>query len=305
MNGHQCAVRFRDYLSAYDEAKRYFRHPASNRAAEELGFDIKDFESAYAYELREAKLRKDLQAGLRLTSELEWHRSKRPFFNVYPLIEKKFMELPGEIRMDELVMPFPAIEVRTQKLTMLLCRHPGFFLLVIDHKDGQHYQEWIVRLRDTLREFFVNSENGGMKVLGSRTDDELQSVTKELHYGLRLAVGTCMLAADSKILTPVILNAHRKENMTPAEIADYSERAVNRTGRIGFEIGREIERMKATVHYRNGHFAKYYVGKDHESYPKNAEASKVPIIKWRCGSIVNKDNAPKVPTGFKDLSECK
>lgn len=98
---------------------------------------------------------------------------------------------------------------------------------------------------------------------------------------------------------------HAEFLMTPAEVADYADRAIKRTGRVGFDVGRDIERAKASMHYRNGCFAKYYVTKSHEQYPPQATADRVPVIKWRCGSVVNKEHATRVPTGFKDESEAK
>ena len=163
------------------------------------------------------------------------------------------------------------------------------------------YQEFFIKKTDTIRHALSSADYLEYEEPGFQRANVAEPLTmQQRHECLFMAAGTCMLAQDKSIVEPVILNKHRKDYMTPAEIADYAERAISRTGRVGFEVGKQIERMKATIHYRNGCFAKYYVGKDHECYPANAELSKVPIIKWRSGAIVNKDNVPKVPTGFKD-----
>ena len=293
---------FKDYVSTFEEFKRLVNStPRAIKAAQQLGVDSSDFESVYKAEMVRLDPKTQMLAVERLKSELEWYRVKRPFFNVYPLIENKFLELDTEIDMSELVMPFPTIEVRTKRKTILLCEKKNCFLVIIERRDGVagEYQELVIqrtsKISRVLDAGFAKIEEPWIKKGNAFSSEQ------EMRECLFIAVGTCMLARDRQVVMPVILNKDRKDSMTPAEIAAYADKATKRTGRIGFEVGKEIERMQATVHYRNGCFAKYYVGKTHESYPPNAEASKVPIIKWRCGSVVGKENVPKVPTGFKDL----
>ncbi len=297
------SMMFRDYVSTFEEFKKITDGiPHGRQIMQQRGVDAKDFESVYKAEIEALDSKTQALAVERLKSELEWYRVKRPFFNVYPLIEQKFLELDEEIDMAELVMPYPAIEVRTQTKTLLICEKKSCFLFIAEGMNGD-YQEFVIqrtsKINKVLAAGYAKVEEPWIKKGSFGLSEE------EMRNCLFIAVGTCMLARDHQIVMPIILNRHRKENMTPAEIAEYAEKAIKRTGRVGFEVGKDIERMKATVHYRNGCFAKYYVGKTHESYPKNAEASKVPIIKWRCGSVVNKDNVPKVPTGFKDSAESR
>lgn len=291
-------MQFRDYVSTFQEFRKITSGIVMGREiAAARGIDCDDFESVYAAEIAALDNKKLILATERLIAEREWYRVKRPFFNVYPLIERKFRELDIEINMSELVMPFPTIEVRTTTTTVLICQKASSFLFVVEGPSGD-YQEFVAAKISTIKAVmdggFVNFAEPWI------ARGEFGVSKEEMHNCIFLAVGTCMLAMDDAIVRPVILNTHRREGMTPAEMAAYAAKAIQRTGRIGFEVGKDIERMKATIHYRNGCFARYYVGKHHESYPKNAEASKVPIIKWRCGSVVNKDNTPKVPTGFKD-----
>ena len=294
-------MKFKDYVSAFDEAKKLGRDIDVRRAYQSNGIDVRDFESLYNAEL-EPRLKNTPSKSqivvnvetLRLLAELDWYRNKRPFFNVYPLIENKLLELPGGIDMSELVMPYPAIEVRTEWCTFLLCDMLGDFFFAMEPIGNSSLRHAMVIPRaDKIGE--VTPEY----VHASRHSAEVNAEANARKC-LFIAAGMCMLARDPNIIMPVILNKHRKDGMTPAEIAKYADKAIKRTGRVGFEVGRDIERMKATVHYRNGCFAKYYVSKSHESYPVNAIASTVPIIKWRCGSVVNKSNVPRVPTGFKD-----
>ena len=284
--------QFRDYLSAFSEAR------SVKTKNNPYGIDFDDFESVYRFELERLDSKKDLMTVSRLQSELYWYRNKRPYFNVYPLIERKLLEIDKDVNCSELSLPFSSIEVRTSNVTFLLSITSKCLFFVVEMKDG--YQEFacpksasIKELVEAPLDIFEGESWPRPPVIKYLSD-------KQRHECLILGAGVCMLSRDKNLVVPVILNKHRKENMTPAEIAEYAEKATKRTGKTGFDVGKDIERMKATVHYRNGHFAKFHVGKDHEQFPVDSELSKVPIIKWRCGAVVNKKNTPTVPTGFKD-----
>jgi hypothetical protein len=296
---------FQDYQSAYQQClsktKEMCRSSGVdfNKACQILGFDIRDYTAYYTHELEMAGKRGELLSGSRFLSELLWYRVRRPFFNVYPVIESKFADMSETLDMSELVMPYPSIEVRTRRRTMLLSEIGDDFMITVElDKAGEKYQEVRVSRKQAIGNVQNNVE---VRLESSPQPAKVGSLEfGELERLIYVAVGVCMLAKDKTIVTPVVLNANRKESMSADEVARYAEKAINRTGRVGFDVGRELDRMPASVHYRNGHFAKFYVGKSHESYPDNCDLDKVPIIKWRCGAIVNKDHVPKVPTGFHD-----
>lgn len=300
---------FVDYISGFDEVKKLSSKVSKHellRVFASKGVDHTNFESLYKWEIQNAMKLKDPFPAFRLNAELEWHRSMRPYFNIYPVIESKLLELTDEIQFQELNLPFKSLEIRTSLATFLFSDTGDAFMIVAESRSKgpsgtSRYQEFLLRKQETLKavidgEYRELSVSDWPSVSGS-----VRSLSEQERNRLvRIAAGTCMLAADRSIVTPVILKNHQKNSMTPAEVAEYAQKAINRTGRIGFEVGREIEKMKATAHYRNGHFAKFHVGKTHDCYPKNATVDKVPIIKWRSGAIVNADNVPKVPTGFHD-----
>lgn len=291
---------FKDYVSTYDEFRTRLK-TLSRREAERvrnvLGVDENSYESVYRREIDFVDPKYQF-AIARMKSELVWYRSKRPYFNVHPYIEKKLLELSDDINMSELSLPYQAIEVRTKKTTVFMATLKDLFLFVMELGNGV-YQEIAVPRLYTIKQT-IDLPSTLVAEHWNPTGDA--TFPNELvRSAIFICAGTCMLANDKSIVTPVVLNKHRKDSMTDDEMADYSERAIKRTGRIGFDVGRNIERMKASAHYRNGCFAKYYVGKNHELYPPNAIVDKCPIIKWRSGSVVNKDVVPSVPTGFKDL----
>lgn len=299
-------MKFQDYCSAFDCARKSIKQQMKeNKLSKEqvenlLGFDIDNYVQYYSAELRATKAVNAVMAGSRFLAELMWYAKQRPYFNVYPLIERKFLEMNDSIELSELSMPLPSIEVRTTKRTMLLSDFGESFMLTVELGNNGDYQEFRVSKKQTLSLISTNDFVRFKEPRFGHCSIEKELSQDELSKVMFLAAGVCLLSKDSDIITPIILNSHRNKEMTPSEVAKYAEKAIKRTGRIGFDVGKDIERMKATIHYRNGCFAKYYVGKGHESYPVNATESKVPIIKWRCGSIVNKDSIPKVPTGYKD-----
>ena len=119
---------------------------------------------------------------------------------------------------------------------------------------------------------------------------------------LKFVTGVLALARDKTLVTPVIMNRHRRENMTGEEVARYAAAAIKTTQRIGFDVGRDMERRKSSEHYRNGHFARFHVKVGHPMYPPGHSGVSA-IVKWRSGCVVNKGNVPEVPTGFHDREE--
>lgn len=296
-------MKFKDYRTSYDEFKRE-ANSSKNRGvdvAKALGMKDVSVEEIYKYELRRAKDKKQIFASKRLLSELGWYKEKRPFFNVYPCIEKKLMELSLDIRLCDLTLPFVSLEIRTATKTFLCSDFGHSFFCTVDFTNGD-YQEFEFNKTEKLsnvigREIVIQEET---YIAPAKSETLTQKQFDECIY---IAAGVAMLAKDKSVVTPVILNESRKSTMTDEEWEKYRLKAIKRTGRIGFDVGRELEKSRASVHYRNGHFARFHVGKDHECYPDGCKLKLAPIIKWRCGSIVNKDNHPQVPTGFKGEEE--
>lgn len=234
----------------------------------------------------------DPLAKRRACDEIAWYEDRRPYFNLHPLINAKLLEINEEIELEWLNLPLRVMEIRTEKKAFLVSElsfyesHRVISCSISENKS--YYSFWYTKdgtVGESLtRDPFRTEE----------PEDQRRRVEAML-----IIAGVCMLAKDKSIVTPVILNADRRENMSDEKIEKYAKRAIRRTGRIGFDVGRELERNKALAHYRNGCFAVYHVGKDHELYPDNCEADRVPVIKWRNGAIVNRDNVPRVPTGFK------
>jgi hypothetical protein len=290
---------FRDYRSTVDDLRKCVKQNKNGRdVIKRLGIDIDSYESIYRAEMKKASSLKDPFCKLRLRSELAWYKCRRPFFNVYPVIEQKLLSISDEIDISELYLPFPTIEIRTKNRTMLLSCDDFVFMFTVELKNGE-YQEFCMAKRGRVKQ--IESAEYRENV---ETDWPIKGTSKGLSDDDRrqcamLVCGVCLLAKDESIVVPVVLNRDRKEEMTEDELRKYAERAAETTGKTGFEVGREMQLNQKSCHYRNGCFAKYYVSKTHQQFPDNCDLEKAPIIKWRSGAVVNASNAPKVPTGFK------
>ncbi len=296
-------MKFRDYRTSYDDFRRTYKKFSkrdNDAFVSETGIDVHDYKSVYEWHMKQIQgnAPDDHITMMRLVSEVSWYHAKRPYFNVYPVIERKFLELNADINLSDLHLPFCAIEVRTKDRTVFMSDAGPVFSFVCDFPDGT-YQEFMCSKGGTLKDVddvrYMEVDGGWNRVPGGQTLTDRDR--KECIY---IAAGTCLLAKDENIVRPVVLAADYKDSMSDEDIKKYSDKAKKRTGRVGFEVGKVMQKMQASIHYRNGCFAKYYVGKTHQAYPDNAESNLAPIIQWRSGAVVNKDNIPKIPTGFKD-----
>lgn len=299
-------MKFRDYQSAWMEFSKAWKDRRMQPVLKQMGLDVSDgFEKYYRTEHDMAIKSKMVLSCARFIAEPQWHMDKRPFFNVHPVIERKLLEIDDALNLREVHLPFRAMEIRTKNNTFLVCDFDVIFYFCVE-LDGEDYQDFTVGKFASIR---ATVDGPSVKVdesyPGMRPKTGNRSLTDELRGDLiHLVAGVCMLAKDKSIVVPVVLANDRKDGMTPEELKKYSERAAKRTGRVGFDVGKELEKASALVHYRNGCFAKYYVSPSHEQYPDNATTATAPIIKWRSGAVVNERNTPKVPTGFHDEA-CK
>jgi hypothetical protein len=285
------------YVSSLDITRKIAAESRENREKIEdaIGGPI-EYKRFY---LHEVQLRQRLnQDGrmYRVYCELQWYLDQRPFFRVYPIIERKILSLRGKTTLAEMRMPYPCIEINTRRRTMLFHKTKDHAVLVAQTSDDE-----AIVLATLLNATIDDCVNARSRITEWHdASDAGKDIAGEC---IRIAIGVCLLATDPRIVSPVILDKHRRDDMTPEEIERRAAQAVSRTGRVGFDVGREIERMPVTSHYRTGHPAIYYVGREHKQYPQAGTADREPVLIWRAGAVVNADRLPKVPTGFRDQQE--
>lgn len=268
-------MKFRDYITyaQRNNERDYAYYYGSNLQA---GLDNKHLLTA-----------DDLGEMRVCMSEWEWYLHKRPYFNLFPCIERKILDIETKVfELSEIVFPYGVLEIRVKERSCLFYSQvsPGSaarLVVAVLQKNDNVYSSFQLRTKEGVNEVLSSGNN-------------------DLIWLYKILCGICLIAKDKTIVSPVILSNDRRENMTPEEIERFSKKAIKRTGRIGFDVGRNIERLSNTEHYRNGCFAKYYVAKDHELYPDGATEKLAAVMKWRSGAIVNAGNLPSVPTGFKD-----
>ena len=245
----------------------------------------------YEREHQEYSRRKWDGQVLRVWAEEQWYADRRPYFRVYPLIEKKLLALRGKMTVGEMRMPYPSIEINTQRRTMLFHKSDDRCTLVAE-TTGDDFVLLAAPLETTIDQCAAAREQISD---WHGASDASKDIAGEC---IRIAIGVCLLATDPKIVAPVILDKHRRDDMRPEEIERRAAQAISRTGRVGFDVGRDIERMPVTSHYRTGCPAIYHVGKSHESYPRGGVLDREPVLLWRSGAVVNADRTVRVPTGF-------
>lgn len=303
--------KFKDYETAWDSAKRSRKHlmrKFGRKAVAEVEgnycADINDLKEVYTAEMREAAKRKDAAGTMRFIAEHHWYLNKRPYFNVYPIIERKLKELSPNLSMDKLTIPFQVMEIRTYSETYFAADFGDKFHIVINTEDSNRFREVTIAKHQTIESSY-SSDTAYLDRQGNpreRTDEDSYSEHK-VKESIFLICGLCMLVNDKSIVQPVVLAESRRDFMTLAELERFKDKAIRRTGKTGFDVGRDLQSPKATAHYRNGCFARYWVADGHEQYPAGCTEKLSPIIKWRSGAVVNADAGPSVPTGFKDLGK--
>lgn len=129
-------------------------------------------------------------------------------------------------------------------------------------------------------------------------------------FGLKMAVGLALLVDDS-LLIPDVLAKDRGKPRTEAVI----RRAQNR-GVRGYTVGEDLERTEVPAHYRNGCLQTYHVTEKTllrkiesgeisgraSTFDKGAKGL-IPIVQWRRGGVVNREEARKIPTGYIDTQK--
>lgn len=99
----------------------------------------------------------------------------------------------------------------------------------------------------------------------------------------KIVATICLLNNDSDLVEPVILSKDRPK-LTAANKPLLVAKA-RRKGHVGWDIGRKVE---VAPHVRRAHFALYHTGK----------GRKIPVIRLRKSTVVQRQRIAEVPTGY-------
>lgn len=255
----------------------------------------------------EMKMRLTNHDRVHIEVEYNWHKNKRPYYNVYPAIASSLIKVSLDFDCSLLKMPLPVLLVRfseenppiTGDLKLPLRSVMAAKFDKIANEDGVETPGlgiWCDRGEvDTVAgndcpvyDFQILMLKPGMTIeesisrfgsVCSHEDD------KSLSQALRIVVGVCMLADDPEIIVPDVLEKDKGKEISDAIV----QRAVKRD-KVGWIVGQKIE---VIPHVRRPHFGIRWVG-------KGRTEPKICRIK---GSVVHRNAVKDIPTGFQDAEQ--
>jgi hypothetical protein len=265
-----------------------------------IQFKAQSFNNEYFKECERAGMKQISRAEHRLyLIGAAWYHKRRPFFNVYPGVEKCLKNTRGCI--DPAMIPHSVLhdlgvmEIRFAESSST----PSFFIAILPTQCGNNAPRQAVHLiRKDARgiqcyaaSFGTPAETRTPPINEGGWEDTGDDVRMEMEIRVRLAMGVMLLAADPRYCEPVLLNRDRDKMMNDAERQQALERAKKR-GNFGFDLGRDVE---VSPHFRRPHFAIRWTGK----------GSAIPRLVPVKGAIINEGLITNVPTGYEDAEQCE
>lgn len=228
-----------------------------------------------------------------LFAEHSYVDCKRPFYHVYPSVEKclentslnfdlrQIGALPYTVAMCFAVGHEP--RVRNGKVASMLVEHSTKIAIASTRE---------VLDRPMLRLSFNVIKNDGNVCFSSvnyHSEGLISNVSAQLGDNRKLvslAVGVSLLANDERFAEPILLKRDQDRTLDSDGVNRAIERARNR-GLFGFSIGKGLE---VSPHMRVPHFAIRWTG-------KGAEIPRLVPVK---GCVVNRNKLFPIPTGYID-----
>jgi hypothetical protein len=238
--------------------------------------------------------------GLRLGLCCVWEETGRPYYNVYPVVIDALSRTSLSVTVGQMLG-----ELANKQWGIAACFAVGhepiavgrpIKSMLINHTihgdDPGGGTLWIqaITLPDGERSVMLyhmdltqKMDQDGLLLKAGQKDDVYELCA-------RLAVGILMLAQDVRFVERVLLSRDRGKALSPEEEAKAIDRAISRTGRQGYTIGRD---WMASPHIRRPHFGVRWTGTG-RTIPKL-----VPVK----GSLVRKSDLLEVPTGYVEYED--
>lgn len=241
-------------------------------------------------------------------AEAQWVRNRRPYYNLWPSV------LPLIDRLDLSRIKLSDLHLRQQSAILLrwpvqhLPREPAWCRVAwARNHAGTLYLQMAWQYTDTRHEvtvFYTPVSDELLLSIPTTTRDLYGRGVRDTYYdqepAIRAIAFVSLLDTDAGLIEPAVLAKDRVEydqSTDDQRRKQLEERAVGKTDTRGFDVGRvlhqQTERGEVSPHYRNGCLAVYHTGKGRA----------VPVIRWRKGSIVNRQKLTEVPTGFLGSNE--
>jgi hypothetical protein len=245
--------------------------------------------------------------------EVGWIRDKKPYYNIWPAVIPMLMKLDlHKVKSQDIKFPLvnmvmrlpkennPISFVFSDKTYYLRCMMVGnlqnldgslFYSIFIDYGEDEIkivdmpvYYHWAITCLDKPLDDAINE----LKLDPSAAQGVI--APQEFHANsLRLACMIALIGQDPTLVSPDVLSSDRLDYARSND-QKYVDKA-HRRGKIGWDIGKEIEVMP---HYRRPHLALRHTG----------EGGKIPKIVPIKGSIVHREKIVEMPTGYQEEEKC-
>ncbi len=240
--------------------------------------------------------------------EMEWYKEGRPYYNVWPgilpsLCKLNYAHIPCEylkLPLNPLLIRFPEYAPfqidQNHSLRSVLCGrykavdspHESFYLWIdFGESEPDDPRKAVITYRHLPLRPGMDIEEvcNSLRVHWS-AGQGVQISRDFIDNAVRIVTACCLIAqGDTEIIEPDVLSRD-EDSFALTHNYKFVDRA-KRNGKFGFHIGRHIT---VSPHYRQAHAALYHTG------PGRA----IPRVIIRRGTIVKKQDAVKVPTGFLD-----
>lgn len=227
-----------------------------------------------------------------LNAVANWRMSGAPYVNLYPVAFHALLKTDMDVDIGSIpknvLSGFDWVEIRIHKQ----CDSMTPFLMQVGRSD-----ESTTLGKKTMIALF-GSQTGDTLHVGAQEGKRINSDLSGLFVGgmkgraleihrmvLKTALGIMLLASDPDYCKRVILADDEGKTLTSEQRLKAEEKAIRR-GKIGFDIGRNIE---VSPHFRRPHFAIRWTG-------KGGSVPKLTLVK---GSVINAGLLAEVPTGYE------
>jgi len=217
-----------------------------------------------------------------LQSERFWYLANRPYYNLFPIIQSMLGDVPLDIKLSALHLPVESLYVRFPANSRFIG------LLMSDQPDSLFFTLYY---RDAEKELTFES---GRVIKAPYMDKTISEIRSEQPLGLcplKIFVAISILSDSPEFIQPVILSKDllKWKNGDDETRKQLAEKAIRRTGKTGFNVGKEIqETYETTPHFRRPHLALFWTGKGRA----------VPKMILRKGCAVKPRELTTVPTGY-------
>jgi hypothetical protein len=283
-----------------DQLMQFYEWPTIYTIAREMGVPINE---VYGMLRLHAGMIDDPVTEAWARVEPLWIESKKPYYLVYPTIIPMLTRLRLDLDCRFIAMPLSCLLFRLPKGNPLAFNgnEPHSILAFIGQSrevDGEQNLGILIDFGERMTELQVPMFTGRTFALrhGLRVEESLRRIrnTGGMQIGLaipeetildclRLVLACCLLADDSAIIEPDVLNDDRDKYERTGD-RKYVDKA-HRRGKIGWVVGRKID---VAPHYRRPHMMLAWTG----------PGRTIPKVVPRKGSIIHREIIERMPSGF-------